>query len=169
MQVNSLPPKCDTAISAIMIMFISRGLTNNSWHVFLWLIDDWVVWLLNSNLNELDSNLLALHLTDVVERLTNDLSRQQKMHFVRHHYSLWHPHHHHPYASSYKILPRELESTLSSKSGLSREWGVKKYFTCDWLPSQIKLATFSGISGGMVHLTIPDQCFWSAKIIHFSM
>ena len=92
MRVNSLPPKCDTAISAIMIMFINRGLTNNSWHVFLWLIDDRVVWLLNSDLNELDSNLLAFHLTDVVEWLTNDLSRQQKMHFVRHHYTVYGTH-----------------------------------------------------------------------------
>ena len=33
---------------------------------------------MNSDLNELDPDLLSLHLTDVVERLTNDLSNEDQ-------------------------------------------------------------------------------------------
>ena len=40
---------------------------------------------MNSDLNELDPDLLSLHLTDVVKRFTNDLSNEDQEHKVTNH------------------------------------------------------------------------------------
>lgn len=40
---------------------------------------------MNSDLNELDPDLLSLHLTDVVKRLTNNLSNEEQEYKVTNH------------------------------------------------------------------------------------